>query len=177
MQGYHNRPEETARVLTSDRGLKTGDLGRLDSDGYLYITGRIKEQYKLENGKYVVPTQLEERLKLSPYISNVMVYGENRPHNVALVVINEDTVRSWGKTRGHSLRNVAGDPAVRELILDEIARFSSEFRGYERPQNCALISEDFTVENGMLTQSLKLKRRAVLERYRPLLDALYRTAA
>ena len=79
MRGYHNRPEENEQAFTPDGGLRTGDLGYLDEDGYLYVTGRIKEQYKLENGRYVVPSPLEEALKLSPYIANVMLYGANRP--------------------------------------------------------------------------------------------------
>src|SRR5690606_10266852 len=86
MQGYHNRPEENAAVFTQDGGFRTGDMGYLDSDGYLYITGRIKEQYKLENGKYVVPTQLEEAIKLSPFVANIMVHGANKPFNVAVIV-------------------------------------------------------------------------------------------
>jgi long-chain acyl-CoA synthetase len=86
MLGYHNRPEENEQTLMPDGGLRTGDLGHFDADGYLYITGRIKEQYKLENGKYVMPSVLEEALKLSPFIANVMIYGDGRPYNVALVV-------------------------------------------------------------------------------------------
>ena len=77
MQGYHNRPEENDEVFTPDGGFRTGDMGYIDDDGFLFITGRIKEQYKLENGKYVVPAPLEEQLKLSPYIVNVMVHGAN----------------------------------------------------------------------------------------------------
>src|SRR5690606_25374578 len=84
MVGYHNREEETRSVMTSDGGFRTGDLGYIDSDGYLYITGRSKELYKLETGRYVAPAALEEELKVSPYISNVVLYGANKPHNVAL---------------------------------------------------------------------------------------------
>ncbi|MGZ3441656.1 MAG: AMP-dependent synthetase/ligase, partial [Polyangia bacterium] len=90
MVGYHKRPEENAKAFTPDGGLRTGDLGHLDADGFLYITGRIKEQYKLQNGKYVMPAPLEEELKLSPYIANVMIEGDGRPFNTALVVLNEE---------------------------------------------------------------------------------------
>src|ERR1044071_2309050 len=97
MRGYHNRPAENATALRSDGGLRTGDLGYLDDDGYLYISGRIKEQYKLENGKYVMPSPLEETLKLSPFIANVMIYGDARPFNVALVVPNAQALQVWAQ--------------------------------------------------------------------------------
>jgi len=91
MHGYHDRPAENQAVRTADGGLRTGDLGHLDADGYLYVTGRIKEQYKLDNGKYVSPAPLEEQLKLSPLIANVLIHGHNRPHNVALVSTSTPT--------------------------------------------------------------------------------------
>jgi long-chain acyl-CoA synthetase len=100
MQGYHARDEENAAVFTDDRGFRTGDLGYLDDEGYLYITGRIKEQYKLENGKYVSPAPLEELLKLSPFILNSMIYGDNRLYNVALVVADMDVLKPWATEQG-----------------------------------------------------------------------------
>src|SRR5262249_17789624 len=84
MKGDRTRSEDNAAVFAKDGGFRTGDMGKLDRDGFLFITGRIKEQYKLENGKYVVPTPLEEQLKLSPLIANAMVYGDNKLYNVAL---------------------------------------------------------------------------------------------
>ncbi len=102
MRGYHHREEEQQHVLMADGGLRTGDMGFLDEDGYLHITGRIKEQYKLENGKFVVPSPLEEELKLSPYILNTMLFGLNRPYNVALVVIDEPAISQWARERSLS---------------------------------------------------------------------------
>jgi long-chain acyl-CoA synthetase len=180
MQGYHNRPEENALVFTDDGGFRTGDMGYLDADGFLYITGRIKEQYKLENGKYVVPTPLEEEIKLSPFVTNVMVYGDNRPHNVALVVANLDAVKSWAEKEGVSLPGGASlleDSKVRALFSKEIEKYSEKFKGFESVQDFALIDIDFTAENGMLTPSLKLKRRAVMDQFGPILDALYKKRA
>jgi long-chain acyl-CoA synthetase len=173
MQGYHNRPKETGEVLTADHGLRTGDMGRLDADGYLFITGRIKEQYKLENGKYVVPSVLEETLKLSPYIVNIMLFGHNKPHNVALVVADVEAIKKWANAKHHTLGELAKDPAVQQLITQELAHYSADFKGFERPSKFALITEDFTVENGMLTPKLSLKRRKVLEKYGSLLESLY----
>jgi long-chain acyl-CoA synthetase len=173
MQEYLNRKEENDAVFTADHGFRTGDMGYLDKDGFLYITGRIKEQYKLENGKYVVPTPLEEELKLSPFITNVMVYGDNKPHNVALVVANVDAVK---KQTGVSASDDAllNDSKVRDLFKAEIEKYSEKFKGFESVQDFVLIDKDFTTENGMLTPSLKLKRRAVLEKYGPTIDELYK---
>jgi long-chain acyl-CoA synthetase len=173
MLGYHNRPEENAAVLLPDGRFRTGDLGHLDDDGYLFITGRIKEQYKLENGKYVVPSPLEEQLKLSPYIANVFVYGDNRPYNIALVVPDLAALEMRARQAGRALGDPLHDPEVRELIDAELERGSSRFKGYERPRRFALTLEDFTTANGLLTPTLKLKRKAVLDRHRAEIDALY----
>ena len=173
MQGYHNRPEETRAVLMHDGSLRTGDMGHLDDEGYLYVTGRIKEQYKLENGKYVVPSPLEEQLKLSPYIANVLLYGANKPYNVAIIVPNVDALRAWAAERGMALDDVATDAGVRALLRDEVETRSRHFRSYEKIRAFIVVTEDFTTANGMMTPTLKIKRRAVLERYGGKLDALY----
>jgi len=174
MRGYHNHAEEDAKIFSSDHGLRTGDMGYLDEDGYLYITGRIKEQYKLENGKYVVPSPLEEDLKLSPYIGNVMLHGANKPHNVALVVLNQVNLAKWAEREGVTLGDPTSNPQVRELLRAELERHSKDFRGYERPKNFALITDDFTVENGMLTPKMSVRRNHVLKHYQATLDNLYK---
>jgi len=174
MHGYHNRPEEDQKIFTPDHGLRTGDMGYLDEDGYLYITGRIKEQYKLENGKYVVPSPLEEDLKLSPYIGNVMLYGANKPHNVVLVVLNQANLAKWAEREGVTLGEPTTNPRVLELVKAELEQHSKGFRGYERPKAFALITADFTAENGMLTPKMSIRRNRVLANYQSLLDALYR---
>jgi long-chain acyl-CoA synthetase len=174
MIGYHRRPEETARALDLDGGLHTGDLGYLDAHGYLYITGRIKEQYKLENGKYVMPTPLEQQLTASPYIAHAMLYGANRPFNVALIAIDATAVTAWAAREGVELEgDPAANEAVRDLIAAEIERRSAGFRGFERPRAFVCVSDELTVENGLLTPTLKLKRRELLARYGDRLEALY----
>jgi long-chain acyl-CoA synthetase len=175
MAGYHNLPDENSAVFTEGHGLRTGDLGYVDADGYVFITGRIKEQYKLDNGKYVVPTTLEEELKLSQYILNVMVYGDNRPCNVAIVVANVAAVKGWAAQHGLTLdgQQLLSHPKVRGLIEAEIGRLSEKFKGFESVRAFALIDQDFTVGNGMLTPSLKLKRAKVLEVHGATLEALY----
>jgi long-chain acyl-CoA synthetase len=179
MKGYLKRPEENAAVFTKDGGFRTGDMGFIDAQGFLFITGRIKEQYKLENGKYVVPTPLEEQIKLSPYVANVMVYGDNRPFNVALVVADVGAVKKWGADLqlAPPLPGEAAallkDDRVRALLKKEIEENSGEFKGFEGVRDFALIADDFTTDNGMLTPSLKLKRRKVVETYGSVIDALY----
>ncbi len=177
MRGYFNRPEETAAVFNAGGGFRTGDMGYVDEDGFLFITGRIKEQYKLENGKYVVPSVLEDQIKLSPYVANVMVYGENRPYNVALVVPNVPAIRTWGETSRAPLpedvQALLRDERVVGLIRGEIKAHSGEFKGFERIQDFALVSGEFTIESGMLTPKMSLKRRQVVAEYGPAIDALY----
>jgi long-chain acyl-CoA synthetase len=177
MKGYFKRPEENAAVFTKDGGFRTGDMGYIDPLGYLFITGRIKEQYKLENGKYVVPTPLEEQLKLSPYVANAMVYGDNKPFNVALIVANVAAIRNWATHSQVSLPSDADallrDERTASLLKGEIEKYASSFKGFEAIQEFAVIGQDFTTENGMLTPSLKLKRRKVLETYGSVIDQLY----
>ena len=177
MLGYHHREEEERQMLLPDGGLRTGDMGFIDDDGYLHITGRIKEQYKLENGKFVVPSPLEEELKLSPFILNVLLFGLNRPFNVALVVIDEPAISKWALEKHLEIKDPTNDQAVKELIAKELETRGHHFRGYEKPKAFQLIREDFTVENGLLTPSLKVRRKLVLDRYMPVLEALYAARA
>jgi len=176
MQGYHARDEENKAVFTEDRGFRTGDLGYLDDEGYLYITGRIKEQYKLENGKYVSPAPLEEQLKLSPFIVNSMIYGDNRLYNVALVVPDMDALKAWATAQGIDASDadkLLADKRVNDLLMSEVDKHSGAFKGFERIKRVTLTAEDFTQENGMLTPSLKVKRRFVWQKYQPAIEALY----
>ncbi len=173
MQGYHNLPDKTAEVLDDDRTFHTGDLGRLDEDGFLWILGRVKEQYKLENGKYVVPSPIEEQLALSPYILQCMIEGTNKPYNVAVVVIDKASVKKWAEANG-----VTGDllkhDRVHELIKGEIERVGEGLKGYEKPKKFFLVDEEWTTENDMLTPKMSLKRRKVTEKYGEQMERLFK---
>ncbi len=176
MMGYHNRDEDNKAAFTEDGGFRTGDLGYIDDDGFLYITGRIKEQYKLENGKYVAPAPLEEQLKLSPFIINAMVYGDNRLYNVALIVPDMDAVKAWATTHGISAdsdEKLLENAKVKEMMQSEVDKASAEFKGFEKVRRITLTAEDFTTLNGLLTPSLKVKRRVVWQKYGPQIEALY----
>ncbi len=176
MKGYHGLPEENDKVFTADGGFRTGDMGYLDEDGFLYITGRIKEQYKLENGKYVVPSPLEDLLKLSPFIASAFVYGDNKPFNVALVVPDMETLREWAREQGLSGDDAAllGNERVLALMREQVDKYSGQFKQFEKIMKIILIAEDFSVENGMLTPKMSVKRRVVMERYGEQLEALFR---
>jgi len=176
MMGYYNLPEENDAVFTEDHGFRTGDLGYVDDDGFLFIRGRIKEQYKLENGKYVVPSPIEEQLQLSGFISQVMVYGEQRPFNVAVVVPDFEYLQKWAGEKGldgSDLEALLQDAQVKELYKTEISRAQASIKRYERVRDFILEDQEFTPENGMLTPSLKIKRRAVMAKLGSDLDALY----
>jgi long-chain acyl-CoA synthetase len=174
MKGYYNRPQENADAFTPDGGLRTGDLGYFDEDGHLVITGRIKEQYKLENGKYVMPMPLEEAIKLSPYVTNAMVFGANRRYDVVLVVPDAQAIAEWAAREGRTLGELSADPAVHRLLTDEVKERTQGFPRYEVPRKLAVLTEDFTLENGLLTPTLKLKRQKAAERFAAVIERLYR---
>jgi long-chain acyl-CoA synthetase len=177
MQGYHNNPDETAKVMTDDGGFRTGDRGRLDSDGFLYITGRFKEQYKLENGKYVFPAALEEEIKLNPYVANAMIYGEGRIFNVCLIVPDFEVLEKVADTHnlGKDPKSISSSPIIQKMIQESIAKdLKNNFASYEIPKKFIFLPEDFSLENGMLTQTMKLKRNIAMDKYMAAIEALYK---
>lgn len=176
MQGYHNLPEESAKVFTAERAFRTGDLGRFDKDGFLFITGRIKELYKLENGKYVAPAALEEKVQLSPFILQVMVYGANRPHNVALIVPDFASLKPWAEAQGIDASKpdvLCNHEKVRALIRGELDKYAAEFKGFEAIRDFVLVPEEWTTANDMLTPKMSMKRRNIVSRYERELEAIY----
>jgi long-chain acyl-CoA synthetase len=176
MHGYHALPEENERVFTAERGFRTGDMGFLDEDGFLSITGRIKEQYKLENGKYVVPSPLEELLKLSPFIISAFVYGDNKPYNVALIVPDMDALKKWAEEQGitDTGADLAKNEKVQALMREQIDRYSGDFKQFEKIKKFSIILEDFTIDNDMLTPKMSVKRNKVLDHWGDELQGLYR---
>jgi long-chain acyl-CoA synthetase len=176
MKGYYNLPEANEEVFTGNGGFRTGDLGHMDDDGYLFIRGRIKEQYKLENGKYVVPSPIEEQLQLSGYIMQAMVYGEQRPYNVALVVPDFEYLKTWAEENGIDTSDpqaLLANEKVRELFVSELNRAQANIKRYERVRDFVLEDDEFSPENGLLTPSLKIKRRAVMAKYGNQIDEMY----
>ncbi len=181
MQGYLNKPDKTAMIMIEDengiKGIRTGDKGRIDDEGYLFITGRIKSEYKLLNGKYVHPASIEEYIKLIPWILNSLVYGDGKDYNVALIILDMEKAKKFAEMADLTLpaEKIIEMPEVQNLMSKEIrAHLAGEYGGYEIPRKYHFITDDFTLDNGMLTQTFKLKRRNVLEKYGKKLEELYK---
>jgi len=177
MKGYHNRPEDTKATMTPDGGFRTGDRGRLDKDGFLYITGRIKEQYKLENGKFCFPVSLEEEICLVPLIQQAVVYGMNRPYNICIIVPDFDVLKHYTNDKGWPTDHKAlvARQDVIDMVIDAITnQLKGKFGGYEIPKKFLLLSEPFSLDNGTLTQTMKLKRNVVVGNLKDQIEALYK---
>ena len=180
MQGYYKNPDATRETLTEDGWFRTGDIGHLDADGYLYITDRKKDLLKTAAGKFVAPQPIENALKTSPYILNAMVVGDKRKFVAALIVPNPTTVGARLADEGlrfSSNSELVAHPRTRALIEKEVKRLTAHLAQYETIKRFALLPEDFTFDSGTLTFTLKLKRRVVEEKYRSVIESLYADVA
>lgn len=180
MQGYYNNPQATEETMTADGGFLTGDCGRIDEDGYLFISGRLKEQYKLENGMYVFPAGIEEDIKLNPMVTNAMIYGEGKPFNVCIIIPNFEVLANYIKAQKISgdPKTLIDQPEIQDYITESIAKsLKDKYMSYEIPKKYIFQKEEFSLENGMLTQTLKLKRRQVFQKYGDEIESLYNNLA
>jgi long-chain acyl-CoA synthetase len=176
MQGYYKNPEATREVLSEDGWFRTGDIGHVDKDNYLFITDRKKDLIKTAAGKFVAPQPIENALKTSPYVLNAMVVGDKRKFIVALIVPNPATVAAKAADQGikfASNTKLAAHPWVHALIDSEVKRLTVHLAQYETIKRFALLPEDFTFDNGSLTFTLKLKRRVVEQQYASVIESLY----
>lgn len=175
MREYLDDPEATAELL-KDGWFSTGDIGKLDSKGHLVITDRKKDLIKTAGGKYVAPQRLEGFLKLSPFISNVHIHGDNRKFCVALITLASDVVLPWATEAAipsDDLETLSKHAKVKELIRRAIADANTHLAPFETIKNFSILPQDFTIEAGELTPSLKVKRRVIDERYKETIDGLY----
>ncbi len=182
MMGYRNKPKLTSEVMVEDSwngfpGIRTGDQGRLSADGFLYITGRFKDEYKLSNGKYIHPESLETDIKLIRNIANAVVWGEGKAYNVAVIVPDfaamkkDDRIEKWAQG---SPQEVVKNKNIQEFLSAEIKEhLRKSYGGYEIPQQFIFASEDFSLENGLVTQTMKLKRNVALKTYLKEIEKLY----
>ena len=180
MQGYYKSPGSTREVLSEDGWFRTGDIGYLDRDNYLFITDRKKDLLKTAGGKFVAPQPIESALKTSPYILNVMVVGDQRKFIVALIVPNPATLSARLAEEGlkfSSNAELAAHPRAYAVIENEVSRLTAHLAQYESIKRFALLADDFTFDDGTLTFTMKLKRRVVEKQYRDLVDKLYADVA
>jgi long-chain acyl-CoA synthetase len=177
MDGYHNLPEETAKTLDPDGWLHTGDKGALDADGFLTITGRIKELFKTSGGKYIAPPAIEASFKaICPYASQFMVFGEDRNYCVALVTLDPDAMVGWADENGlsgKSYAEVVGSDACKAMVTGYVEQLNSKLNRWETIKKWELLDHDLTVESGELTPSMKVKRSVVQGNNKDKIDALY----
>jgi len=177
MAGYHNLPDATKAAFTDDGWLRSGDKGEVDADGFLRITGRIKEMFKTSGGKYIVPPAIEAKfIALCPFASQFLVFGEARNFCVALIALDPDAVSGWAAERGlsgNSYAELVKLPEVQALVDEYVKKLNSELNRWETIKKWALLDHELSVERGELTPSLKVKRSVVEERNKEVLDSFY----
>ncbi|HEV7843353.1 MAG TPA: long-chain fatty acid--CoA ligase [Pyrinomonadaceae bacterium] len=180
MRGYYGKPEETAEVIR-EGWFATGDVGRMDERGHLYITDRKKDLFKLSNGKYVAPQLVESLIKQSELVSQVVVIGAGRKQPAALIVPDWEALGQAMKQAGaeppRTRDELSRAPTAIKIVQREVAQLTTELNEYERVRRVALLPEEFTIDGGELTPTLKVKRRVVDEKYRALIEELYGSAA
>jgi long-chain acyl-CoA synthetase len=176
MQGYYKKPEETRQTISEDGWLRSGDIGKIDGDGYLIITDRKKELLKTAAGKFVAPALIENLLKTSPFIAHVIAVGEGRKFVSVLVVPNFGALEPAAAKHGiefATTSQIVNHPWTRDVMTREIERLTQRLAQYEKPKRFSLIEQDFTFANGQLTYTLKLKRRVIESTYADVIDRLY----
>jgi len=174
-QGYFKDPEATAEILGEDGWLRTGDIAEIDEDGFITITDRKKDIIVTAGGKNVSPQNLENDLKASRYISQALVVGDRKPYIAALITLEPEEIAKWAAEHGiaGSIADLAEDERVRELIQHVVDAVNADRSRYEQIKRFRVLPRDFTMDEGELTPTLKLKRRIVQERFAKVLDELY----
>jgi long-chain acyl-CoA synthetase len=181
MQGYWNKPQETREAFTADGWFKTGDVGHLDADGFLVITDRKKELFKTSGGKYIAPQAIEQMIKTSRFVSQVVVVGANRKFPAALIVPDWQQLQGYAQYKGYGNLNTRAefcrDARVIDLFERQIAARSADLAQFEKIKKIALLENEFTLEGGELTPTLKIKRRVIDEKYGDVIDRIYESEA
>jgi len=176
MKGYLNKPQETAEAIDPEGWFHTGDQGKFDEEGNLIITGRIKELIVSSYGKNIPPVPVEQAMCKSKYIEQAMVHGDRRPFLSALVVPSPLALEGFARERGIAFKrytDVLDNPEVLMLYDQEIKTALTGFAQYEQVRRFKLIPAPFTVENGLLTPSLKMRRPGIIATFRDEIEAMY----
>merc|ERR1711935_221134 len=178
MKGYYNNKKATDEVISiapdgKSRMFHTGDMGKMDDLGWVSVTGRIKEQYKLDNGKYIVPAPIESAMGMNRFINQVVLCGANRPHNVALLVPEWPAIRKELSIEDDITDDeLANEMAVKELINSEIIQSCAKLKKFEIPKEWAFVAP-FTAANNMLTPKMSIRRHKVMDAYEELISWMY----
>ncbi|MDX1350963.1 MAG: long-chain fatty acid--CoA ligase [Putridiphycobacter sp.] len=177
MSGYYNNPEKTAEVFTEDGWFMTGDIGHIEPGGFLKITDRKKEMFKTSGGKYIAPQVMENKFKESRFIEQIMVIGEGQKHPAALIVPAFEFIEEWCKRKGiktgTSWQDIVTNEQVVNRIGKEVAHYNESFGNYEQIKKFELVPEQWTIESGELTPTMKPKRKVVKAKYEALIAKIY----
>ncbi len=175
--GYLNQPEKTRETMDADGWLHTGDVGKVDDEGYFRITDRMKDIIITAGGKNITPSELENELKFSPYITDAVVIGDKLPYLTVIIMIDQENVEKYAQDRDVPFSNYASltrAPEVQELIQAEIDRVNAKFARVEQIKKFFLLDTQLTAEDEELTPTMKLKRKLVQKKYQPQIEAMYR---
>ena len=176
MRGYHNKPEATAEAL-EDGWLHTGDIGEVDGRGYVRITDRKKDLFKTSGGKYIAPSQIESTFKgLCPYVSQMLVAGDGRNFASAIITLDEEALAGWAAENGmagKAYHEIVTSTACHQMVQGYVDQLNGTLNRWETIKKFTLLEEDLTIDAGMLTPSLKLRRRAVVDKYSDRIEAMY----
>ena len=176
MKGYFRNPEATAETIDHEGWLYSGDVGEIDGDGFLKITDRKKDLIITAGGKNIAPQRIEKILCTSPFISQAMAFGDRKKYVTALVTLNPDSLVPWAKAQGlvfQNMNELAQHPKVKELIDREIDEKNKELASFESVKKIRILARDFSIAEGELTPTLKIKRKSVTEKYRGVLEEMY----
>ena len=173
--GYWNNPEATAQTLDDEGWLLTGDLGLIDEDGFVFITGRKKEIIITSGGKNITPSEIENDLRRCPFVSYAVMHGDRRPYPVALVTLDAEYCVPWAQSKGlpTDLASIARLDEVRDAIQAVLDEVNSRYAKVEQVKRFAILDHDFSQETGELTPTLKMKRQVINTMYADVLDSLY----
>jgi long-chain acyl-CoA synthetase len=175
-KGYWNKPEKTAETVSEDGWLKTGDVGRLDNEGFLFVTGRVKDIIITAGGKNITPAEIENRLKFSPYISDAVVIGDKRKFLSCLIMIDQENVEKFAQDKKvpfNNFKSLCAAQEVRDLIGGIVEETNREFARVEQIKDFRLIDVLLTAEDEELTATMKLKRSFVEQKHKKLIDEMY----
>jgi long-chain acyl-CoA synthetase len=176
MRGYYGHPEATLAVMR-DEWFATGDVGHIDKDGHIFITDRKKDLFKLSNGKYIAPQQIESLLKQSEFVNQVVVIGSSRKYPAALIVPDWEAVKSALRAAGEAVaethEEIAKEPAAAKIVQRDVTKITAHLADYERVRRVALLPNEFSIDAGEMTPTLKVKRNVIDERYADLIEQLY----